>query len=83
MDLPGPDDVLGSTHPSHLLPSPPSSPSALHSPPGATRVLYLLIKVLYARHTLLERIAASKALQSEGRPPRVMNTAGRRSCGRR
>lgn len=41
-----------------------------------SHILYPIIKVLYALHTLLERIAASKTLQSERGEGRVMNTQG-------
>ena len=38
-------------------------------------ILYPVIKVLYALHTLLERIAASKTLESPRGDGRVMNKA--------
>ena len=71
--LPAPAVVLGSTCSSHLpLQSRPGPPSPLDNPHD-NRILYPIIKVLYALHTLLERIAASKTLQSERGWGRVMN----------
>lgn len=46
--------------------------------PHDNHILYPIIKVLYALHTLLERIAASKTLESPRGEGRVMNKEGER-----
>lgn len=51
------------------------APSTLGSPHD-NHILYPIIKVLYALHTLLERIAASKTLESPRGEGGVMNKEG-------